>query len=1290
MKRIIFIVFYCLMISLTISGQEKQPEKLLREAIYQEEIKGNLEEAILIYTDIIKKYPDQRAITVEALYHLGLSNEKLGNKKAQEYYETIVSSFGDQTKYVRIAKERLSKLLVVEKVLNVPLEPKFTKINIPTNLSSSVNLSPDGKDLALVSDKKLWKMPVTGNLGPEFSGIPVQINTEGIEVLNVGLSWSGNGKWIAFNENITKDIKGKGIYIVSSAGGKPNKIVETNRGNQIINYGISLSPDGEKLAFSSVEDKKQYVHSISVDGNNLRQLTDMEAREPVYSPNGKMIAFVEDKNTGTGSGDLGLWVVPTHNGTPHLVANAKKASGPVWSPDSKKIAFFEYNNGKQINIVYDFSDGASPGKVTSIDVPEGIEEVISFAGWTPDNKIGVLLKPKVEFGLYTLPAKGGQPAIVLSEGNTVQPRWSPDSKKIYYINDNNVTSPTSKTLGVVSAEGGKGKVLPVRKDGLLNFPYQWQAGNRISPDGKLIILAATSSKELVSNKPPSTQIWKIPIDGGTPTQITNPNPSYGDFAPSWSPDGNQVAFLRLPLKDFFGKGEDSCEIYTLNIDDRIPKLLLMEKLILSPVWSPDGKLIAYLSYSEDDDVSTINVVNVINGESHMIAEIPPSTSVHTDLAWSPDSKRIAFLDNKSKVVKVVSLSEGSIEDVKTNLVDVKIYHLDWSPDGERFVFGGVKEGDFEFWFLEDFLPLEKLAQKKVAKETPKVMTNKKIWNESDTELEGAPSPDGKYLSYVDWETGDLAIYEIATEKKRRLTNKGSWDKSNEFALMSRWSPDGKQIVYDWKNSNDYCELRIIGIDGSKSRILYANKDVKWTYTYDWSPDGKQILAYFDRKNGNDMISQIVLISVDDGSERILKTSTITKTGQAWPENMCFSTDGQYIIYDFPQKEGSSERDIFMMSTDGTSEIPLVKHPAHDELFGCSPDGRNILFASDRNGTFSLWKIRIAEGKPQGNPELVKSDMGTIEPLGFTQEGSYYYGYSKKNNNMYGAELDPQSGEILSQPKKTITRFEGYNQAPSYSPDGKYLAYISRRFPLTIFPDYTMAKVGGNVLCIKNIGTGEEREIIPGLNRFRSPRWSSDGRSVFVIDMNNNGSKQIDIHTGNVTSVLFDDNLGPQPTERSHDGKTIYYVHHDKRAKVYQILVRNLESGTQKEIYRSDGGLHIRLSPDGQWLAIQENYLGMANKLPTLNIMPSAGGEPRVLYRFEDGIDIRAGAPFTWTTDGKYILYTMKSPKKEIKKWDLYRIPAKGGEPEKLGMEMSGFLMNLSIHPDGRHITFSVT
>jgi Tol biopolymer transport system component len=564
---------------------------------------------------------------------------------------------------------------------------------------------------------------------------------------------------------------------------------------------------------------------------------------------------------------------------------------------------------------------------------------------------------------------------------------------------------------------------------------------------------------------------------------------------------------------------------------------------------------------------------------------------------------------------------------------------------------------------------------------------RKILKDPGVGVEGAPSPDGKYLSYVDWETGDLAIYEIATRKKRRLTNKGSWDESDECAqFYSRWSPDGKQIAYQWYNGKGYNDLRIIGLGGSDPRILFSNKEVNWTHVYDWSPDGKQILAYFEKKEGIGWITQIVLVSATDGSVRVLKTFD-----GGWPENMCFSPDGRYIVYDFPQKKDSKERDIYLLSSDGIREIPAVEHPSHNELLGWTPDGKHIIFASDRNGTLGLWIMKVADGKPQGTPSLVKSSMGSIKPLGFSSNGSFYYGTSQKQNNIYIAELDPESGNILATPKKMSTRFEGYNQTPVYSPDGKYLAYVSRRFPLTNFPDYTIAQIGGNILCIKSLETGKEREILPDLDRFSFPCWSPDGNSIIVKDVEKGaGYHQIDIQTGKVTPVLKpDDNLGfrEKSHEVSSDGKTIFYVRHDKESMIDQILIRNLESGTEKEIYRSDAPLNISLSPDGQWLAIQENFF-MSEETPSLNVIPSGGGESRELCKFEDGIDMHAGAPFTWTADGKYILFTMKTNQKDDTSGELYRIPVEGGEPEKLGLELNGFIINLSVHPDRRHITFS--
>ena len=1282
---------------------QQTAEQLFQSGIYKEEVQGELDAAIKIFETIIKDYPDSRSVAAKALLHTGLCYEKLGKQEAQKAYQRLVNNYPDQKQEVAVASERLSRLKQLtaqaKKAEKAPLIPKFTKINIPTELSWSVALSPDGEDLALVSDKKLWVMPLSGNLGPNISGTPVQLNTEGLEVEWSGLSWSRDGNWIAFNENPRKDKQGKlienqGIYLVPSHGGKPKKAIENYRDSRVVNYRISLSPDGKNLAFSSAANNQQHIFTMPVERGNPKQLTEAQAREPVFSPDGKMIAYVEDKNLGREEGDLGLWVIPSQGGTPHKVADAGKASSPVWSPDGSMIAYLDYTQNKQIFIVPIDKTGQAKGNSVAIDAPDGTEEIRLLAGWTPENKIGALLKTEQEFALYTLPAQGGQAAMVLHDTHALQPRWSRDGKQIYYITPpkEGINRFYHLSLATVSANGGAGKPIPVLSDKLPLNQIAFQAGNRVSPDGKMIVSAAWTTADTSAEIDfPKLKIWKIATDGSKATQITHKQGPYADGSPCWSPDGKKIAFVRVQLKKGMKIYGDAA-IYVIDSSGGEPDLLVSQtgKWVNSLIWSPNGNMLAWLSQEQEDPENKPKVLNVydFSNKSTRILGNVPTQDVNIETAWSPDSKRIAFNDDEGKVIKVTNLNNGNIEDIKTGLVDVSIYHLDWSPDGKKFVFGGIKGGNKEFWFMENFLPLEKLKQHKVTEETSKVLTNKKIWNEPDTELDGAPSPDGKYLSYVDWNTGDLAVFEIATGKKRRLTNKGLWKESDQYALMSRWSPDSKQIVYEWYNGNGYCDIRIIGLDGLKPRILYSNKDVNWTHPYDWSPDGKQILAYFERNDQTGWTNQIMLISVADGSVRILKSFN-----RSWPENMCFSPNGRYILYDWPQKADSPERDIFMITSDGNHEMPLVEHPAYDELFGWPRDGKNILFGSDRNGTFSLWSKQIVEGNPVGNAKLIKADIGAVEPMGFTRNGSFFYGNSKKSINMYSMELDPESGEILAQPEKIITRFEGYNQTPEYSPDGKYLAFVSKRFPLTIFPDYTIGKLGGNVLCVKSLETGEEREFFPDLEKFIHPRWSPDGLSVIVMEWDKSGANKIDIQTGNVSRVLFDDNIGPQPTEWSHDGKMMYYVLHERNTKSSRIIARNTENGKEKEIYRINGSIHIRLSPDGKWLAIQEYYTAntlVLDKIPSLIIMPSSGGEPKMLHKFESGIDIKAGAPFTWFPDGKYILYAMKSPEKEIKKWDLYRISPKGGTPEKLGLEMSGFLLNLSVHPNGRRIAFSVT
>ena len=571
----------------------------------------------------------------------------------------------------------------------------------------------------------------------------------------------------------------------------------------------------------------------------------------------------------------------------------------------------------------------------------------------------------------------------------------------------------------------------------------------------------------------------------------------------------------------------------------------------------------------------------------------------------------------------------------------------------------------------------------------KGMTMRIVWEGPEVDLMGEPSPDGKYISYVDWETGDLAIYEIGTGKKRRLTSNGSWDDPVEFAEYSRWSPDGKHIVFDWYNDDNpaYIDLYIVGLDGKEPQKLWSNEEMLWTQCCDWSPDGTQILACFQRK---DTTTHIGLISTSDGSLRILKELSEEKYWYSWPKNARFSPDSRLISYDIPPQKDNQARDIYLLSTDGKVDEPLVEHPADDYLLGWTPDSRSILFASDRNGTLSIWIIRKTEDEHYGKPELVKKDIGPIEPIGFTNNGSYYFGNMQIMNDIYIADLTPATGQIAATVEKAIRYFEGYNEAPAYSPDGKYLAYVSSRSPMI---KSIALRYGGNVLCIKSLETGKVREIRPTLDLIGYPKWSPDGSSIVIVHWNVDDRIelcQIDVQSGNSTLVV-------KPDENhslfgghnwSPSGKTFYYGsrvgRRDQNEASWSIIARDLDSGEEKIIYKSGNFYTISMSPDGRWFALTCPN----NEDAHLKIISTDGGESRELYRVEKGVKLGRVPSTAWTADGNYILFGMTDPEVDDETYELCRIPVSGGEPEKLGLKMKSVFLNLNAHPNGRHITFS--
>jgi len=549
------------------------------------------------------------------------------------------------------------------------------------------------------------------------------------------------------------------------------------------------------------------------------------------------------------------------------------------------------------------------------------------------------------------------------------------------------------------------------------------------------------------------------------------------------------------------------------------------------------------------------------------------------------------------------------------------------------------------------------------------MRARRVWTGDDVDTSGRPSSDGAYLTYVDWETGDLAFRDLRTGEKRRLTNKGSWAVSHEFALSSVPSPDGKQVVYDWFNKDFRWDLRVVGLDGSAPRILNSNKEVEELDPVDWSPDGKDILARA-RFLGADRTFNIVLVSTADGSVRVLK-----KLDWRFPGKMCFSPDGRYIAYDFPPEQDSPSRDIFLLSFDGSREVPLVQHPANDILLGWTPDGTSILFASDRTGNMAVWSVSVANGKPQQAPELIKADAGQIAALGMTRKGALYYSVRIGRQDVYVATLDIPTGKVLAAPSPLTQRYIGSNFSPFWSPDGQNVAFTSERQP------------GSKIVVIHSMVNGKERELAPNLEYFDLGPWSPDGRSLLLHGTDttgHHGAFRIDVRSAAISPLILAE-TGSDVPRWSPDGKAVFFRLGADDAKGSSVAVRDLETGREKELYRAASSSFIApnvdVSPDGRQVALRV----LSPKQPELlMLIPTSGGEARNLLEVHPPELIQSIA---WTPDSRYILFAEGRALTEQPKNELWRIPAEGGTPEKLALGMD-WLREVNFHPDGHHIAFT--
>jgi Tol biopolymer transport system component len=476
------------------------------------------------------------------------------------------------------------------------------------------------------------------------------------------------------------------------------------------------------------------------------------------------------------------------------------------------------------------------------------------------------------------------------------------------------------------------------------------------------------------------------------------------------------------------------------------------------------------------------------------------------------------------------------------------------------------------------------------------------------------SPDGTMMAGIEFDKGqNIVVCDLKSQEIKFITDY-DWSDGSFWAYNPIWSPDGKEIAFN-ANRHD-------GPDGKKlmkstlngpPRVLLSNEKY-WYFPNAWMPDGSAILTI--RGEYEDNTQEMGFVPNEGGAFRKILSlnGNVVTSGSSRPE-ACISPDGRFIV--FTNFTGEGNTDIFVATVDGRSSWPLSPHPAPDRSPRWSPDGKHIVFRSQRRGGGELWGVAVENGKATRDPFLIQKGMEGDIVLNWNKKGLVVWKWTNMRD-IFLLNVDPKTGEPQGIPRPLNFRPTGRNSDPIWSPDGKSIAFYSR---------------GGsdawNIVVCQVDGEDARKFVVSREFSMGYLRWTADSKGIGFICYDfawQNKIRRLDVETGQWTTIPIPIKGDWSGFEWSGNDKTYLYSKNgtaDKGAGIYE---RNIETGEEKLIYSHEGERSnfrwLKCSHDYKWLAFVENN----SHLMVVNL---ATGASRHLAS-------RIGRP-AWSPDGKNLL-----------------------------------------------------
>jgi len=499
-------------------------------------------------------------------------------------------------------------------------------------------------------------------------------------------SFSPDGKWIVF----TSERNGLGqadLYRVHQDGSALERL--TN--DPALDDQAAFSPDGEQIAFASTRGEHHTANIWILDlktrkTRNLTGSSELQASpgkldgffRPAWSPDGRWIAFSSDRNFDfiphefPSPGwehlqELSIYIIhPDGTGLRRFTPAGISDGSPKWSPDSKRIVFYELPTAHTFAARI-YAQGMITSQIVSINIASGARKAeTSGPGlkvapqYLTAARIAYLIKAGPNAGLAFTQGQLG------AKGMFRNPAWSPDGKQVVYQKVDFTARPQNQPLYSWDPD------MEVQYTDV--FP-------RFSRDGRLAI---SDIRNLATTATASISVMNA---DGTDRKIIFEDKSGVAMVPTWSPDGQWVAF---GFGGFFGAREtEPAKVMMVRADGSGQAKDLTKGFPNSgfPTWSADGKRIVYRVWGKGG--LGLRELTLANGEVKTL-----TTEWDNFPAFSPDGSLITFT-RRSAVTKdydIFTMRADGTGVKQLTSTPGNDSHSSWSPDGKYILWSSARYG----------------------------------------------------------------------------------------------------------------------------------------------------------------------------------------------------------------------------------------------------------------------------------------------------------------------------------------------------------------------------------------------------------------------------------------------------------------------------------------------------------------------------------------------------------------------------------------------------------------------